>query len=547
MMPRLNCILVVVVLCTVRPLAHGASKEAHIAVEPAEHVVTIIEFADFQCPFCATQAPDLRKLQREYPNKVQVLFKNFPLQFHSRAKAAHLAAFAAGEQGKFWEMHDLIFSHPDRLSDADLEQYAEQLGLNKDRFRSAVQSNSARAALENDIAEGQKLGINGTPTLIVNGHRIEGLQNYDHLKRVVEAELHGQSWPDDTTIQNSGTVQVQTTEAPFLGSSSAPVTIVEFSDFQCPFCARAVPALERLVAENPGKIKVVYKNFPLDFHPDSFLAHRAAAAAGQQGKFWEMHHLIFENQHSIKRDDLIRFAVQLKLDMQKFMRDLDDSALAKRIEADKEEGTRLGVSGTPTFVVNGKMASGFSEPEFRSMIARELPNTNATTSADLSIPAVSSVDLTMGPKDAPITIQWFVDLGSPLSASSAVALQHYVAAHHGMTQVQFRNFPLPNRQNSMLLHEFVLAAAAQGRFWQAESLLLVDPKPKDRSELRLLASQLGLNQEILWQEIDANKYASVISRDVTSAREWGVTGSPTFVVGGRKLDGVNGLELLSKN
>jgi protein-disulfide isomerase len=93
----------------------------------------------------------------------------------------------------------------------------------------------------------------------------------------------------------------------------------------------------------------------------------------------------------------------------------------------------------------------------------------------------------------------------------------------------------------MLVHEFALAAAAQGKFWSVESLLLADPKPMDREELKIVASQAGIDQNRLWAEVDAHRYASLISNDLMQARRIGVSGTPTFVVGDKKLDGVDGL------
>jgi protein-disulfide isomerase len=96
----------------------------------------------------------------------------------------------------------------------------------------------------------------------------------------------------------------------------------------------------------------------------------------------------------------------------------------------------------------------------------------------------------------------------------------------------------------MLVHEFVLAAAAQGKFWPVESLLLADPKVKDREELRSVASQAQLDQDKLWADIDAHKYAPLISRDIAEAKRLGVSGTPTFIVGDKKLNGVNALAAL---
>jgi protein-disulfide isomerase len=501
--------------------------------DSAAHRISIIEFADFQCPFCAQQAPDLRRLQAEYSDTLTVTFKNFPLAFHKQSKAAHLAALAAQEQGKFWEMHDLIFGHPERLSPADLDHYAVELGLDINKFHDFQADPARSAVIDKDIADGKTLGVTATPTFVVNGHKLVGRQSYASLKQVIAAELKGESW------ERSAPLSVDISNAPSQGQESAAVTIMEFSDFQCPFCARALPSIQRLMKSNRESVRFVFKNFPLDFHPESHLAHMAALAADEQGRFWEMHDLLFAHQKTLRRADLLGLASQLGLDMAKFQKDLDNPRLRTRIEDDKREGERLGVSATPTFVVNGEAIAGFSAEKLQARIDGEMSLVRAHQAP---VPTnLPDLDLSLGPKDAPMKVQWYVDLTSQLTAKSAVALQRFLAAHVGAVQVQFRNFPLQNHDSAMLVHEFALAAAAQGKFWSIESLLLADPKPKDREELKVIASQAGIDQNRLWAEVDAHKYAPLISYDLAQAKRMGVFGTPTFVLGDKKLDGVDGL------
>jgi protein-disulfide isomerase len=271
----------------------------------------------------------------------------------------------------------------------------------------------------------------------------------------------------------------------------------------------------------------------------------AALAAGEQGKFWEMHDAIFVHQSTIRRNDLLRFASQLDLDVERFQKDLDDPALKAKIDADKEEGIRLEVTGTPTFVINGEMEEGFSAARFQQIMARKMAG--GLPQIPTALPsALPDFDLSFGPKEAPIKVEWYADLDSPLTARSAIELQQFVSAHPGAVQVRFRNFPLPNRNASWLVHQFVLGAAAQGKFWAAEALLLADAKPKNKIELKVLASQLGLDQNRLWAEIDTRKYDPLISRDLVQAVKLGVTGTPTFVIGNRKLDGADGLRAFDK-
>jgi protein-disulfide isomerase len=512
----------------------GAGSPKQIST--AARRVDLVEFADFQCPFCATQASDLRKLQAEYSEVLTVTFRNFPLSIHKQSRAAHVAALAAGKQGKFWAMHDLIYSHPGQLSTEDFDHYALEVGLDEDEFRESLADPTYLGVIERDIAEGKALGVVATPTFFVNGHKLVGRQSYGRLKQIIEAELNGQPW------QPTGPISVDLRGAPSRGTESAPVIIVEFSDFQCPFCAGAVIPLRRLLAANEGTLRLVFKNFPLEAHADSHLAHMAALAAGEQGKFWEMHDLIFAPQHAIKRSDLMGFAAHLQLDMGKFRHDIESPRLAARIENDRSEGERLGIVATPSFVVKGEIVTGFSAEQIRAKIYGQETRAQQST-ADLPM-GLPELPLSSGPMDAPLKIRWYVDLTSPLTVKSAVALQQFVSAHQGNVLVEFKNFPLQNHAKAMLVHEFALAAAAQGKFWAVESLLLADPKSKDREELRNVASQAELDQEKLWVEVDGHKYAPIISRDLIEAQSLGILGTPTFVVGDKKLDGVNGLSAI---
>jgi protein-disulfide isomerase len=154
-------------------------------------------------------------------------------------------------------------------------------------------------------------------------------------------------------------VDLSLDDSPVRGSPMAPVTIVEFSDFECPFCGAAYPILEQLVEQSDGKVRLVFKHYPLDQHTHARLAAKAAIAAKKQNKFWEMHDLLFENQHRLQKPDLVRYARQLGLDVERFKKDLESEEVEKALAADKAEGREVGVQGTPTIFVNGRR---FEEP-----------------------------------------------------------------------------------------------------------------------------------------------------------------------------------------
>lgn len=152
--------------------------------------VTLCEFSDFQCPHCKQMEPLLARLLEDFRGQVRLYYKNFPLtKVHADARDAAAAAVAAGNQGKFWQMHDTLFNHQDSLSAADLEKYATELKLDIKRWKADLVA--AREQVDRERAEGEKFEINGTPTLYINGRKFKqmGPLRYEDLKDWVEEEL----------------------------------------------------------------------------------------------------------------------------------------------------------------------------------------------------------------------------------------------------------------------------------------------------------------------------------------------------------------------
>lgn len=158
----------------------------------------------------------------------------------------------------------------------------------------------------------------------------------------------------DRRFSRSGKLDLKIDAAKVLGSPMAPVTIVEFSDFQCPHCAAANPELHRIVRENEGRVKLAFKHYPLPSHTRAEPAARAAEAAARQGKFWEMVDLLFTRQHAFEDADLEKYAEQVGLDMPRFRADFASEEVAKAVAADRIEGEGAKIEGTPTVFVNGR-------------------------------------------------------------------------------------------------------------------------------------------------------------------------------------------------
>ena len=149
------------------------------------------------------------------------------------------------------------------------------------------------------------------------------------------------------------------------GAMSAPVTLVEYGDYQCPYCGMAYPIVQALQRALGDQLRFVFRNFPLtDSHPNAEHAAEVAESAGAQGKFWEMHDMLYESQEQLEDPALIDYAEQLGLDRERVERELDEGTWAARVREDFRSGVRSGVNGTPTFFVNGvRYDEGWNEPE----------------------------------------------------------------------------------------------------------------------------------------------------------------------------------------
>jgi len=157
-------------------------------------------------------------------------------------------------------------------------------------------------------------------------------------------------------------------DSPVRGPADAPVTIVEFSDFQCPFCAQAHGLIEQVLKAYPKEVKFVYKNYPLPFHPNAMPAAKAAVAAGMQGKFYEMHDKIFANQRSLNEDFYIKAAGEIGLNVDKFKKDMASPEVQAEINTDMKEAQAAAVRGTPTIFINGKKPQGRSFDLYKNII-----------------------------------------------------------------------------------------------------------------------------------------------------------------------------------
>jgi protein-disulfide isomerase len=610
----------------VQPAAKGPGATAEIYKVPVgdaptkggkQPKVTIVEFSDFQCPFCSRVNPTIAQLSKDYGNDIQIAFRHLPLPFHDNALPAAEAAEAAREQGKFWEMHDKLFASQANLGRADLEKYAQELGLNMGKFKTALDSHKFKDRIKRDSDDAEKYGARGTPNFFINGRNLRGAQPVEAFKATIDEEIKKADEKLKSGVSRAslyaeltkngldkaapppaapaapgepdpGTVfKAELGAAPVRGPKDAPITIVMWSDFQCPFCSRVEPTLTKVLDDYKGKVRIAWKDLPLPFHQNAMPAANAARAAGEQGKFWEMHDKLFANQANLDRPSLEKYASELGLNMGRFKAALDSEKFKKEIQADSDQGGKIGAHGTPAFFINGKFLSGAQPYEsFKAKIDAELktaegligkgtprgkvyealmkdaksevPQAAAPAGAAAAqAPAGPETDKTVfqvqpgnspakGPKNAPLTVVVFSDFQCPFCQRVEPTLTQMEKEYDGKIRMIWKNYPLPFHQNAMPAAEAALAADAQGKFWPMHDKLFANNTALERPNLEKYAQELGLNMSRFKADLDSGKFKSIIEAETKEGSTLGVTGTPAVFINGRKISGAYPFDTFKK-
>lgn len=271
--------------------------------------------------------------------------------------AQHAQALQAVYDGRRAALDDIV-------ADMLIEQAAKAKGVSTDAYEQAEVAKRAKAVTDADVVAFYQANISQ-----MQGRSLDQVSPV--IKRFLDEQAHNQAKQalvDE--LKKAGpkiqvlldpprtSIDVAATD-PSVGDPKAPVTIVEFSDFQCPFCRRAAPTLKQIRDKYGDKVRVVWKDFPLtQIHPQAFRAAEAGRCAQEQGKFWEYHDQLFGNQQALQPDDLKKYAAAAGMDAAKFGDCLDSQKYAERVRDGVAAGTRLGVNSTPTLYVNGRRVEG---------------------------------------------------------------------------------------------------------------------------------------------------------------------------------------------
>ncbi len=347
---------------------------------PSDAPVTVVVWSDFACGYCYRVQPTLDVLNKVFPGQLRWVHRTLPLDDDNTTTAE--AALAARAQGKFRPMSDRLYAMGGRVDRAGVELAARELGLDMVRFRADLDSAVYRPQIVADAADARKLGITGTPTFFVNGRPVHGAQPLRVFAEVVDEELAraAASSNDYEALVGGGKLGADSAEeiehvsreldpngvyrvglglpGHQLGPDAATVTIIVWSDFQCSYCAKAVPVLQQLHAKYGTEVRIVFRHLAMSYHRKAGLAAEAAVAAAEQNKFWAFHDRVFAQFGSLDRADLERFATEAGVDMVAFRAALDDRRYHDAVLSEGATALALGVDGTPTMFVNGQPISG---------------------------------------------------------------------------------------------------------------------------------------------------------------------------------------------
>jgi len=564
--------------------------------------VTLVLFSDFECPFCSRVEATINQLKEKYgPDKLRVVWKSNPLPFHKNARPASLAAetvFRLGGSKAFWKFHELAFQNQKGgLTPENYEKWAADAGVDRAKFKAAFDKQEYAAKIDADMAVGKSAGVTGTPASLINGVFLSGAQPVDKFTSVIDeqlkaaqaaiaagtkpekvyaklsAENKAKAPPqkqNDRPQEDDKTVwKVPVGDSPAEGPATALVTIVEWSDFQCPFCSKVVPTLEEITKTYGNKVRVVWKNNPLPFHqraePAAELAMEARAQKGDKG-FWAAYNLLWKNQQKLADEDLLGYAKELGLDVEKVKAAIADKKHGAGIAADQELADDLQASGTPHFFINGRRLVG-AQPldKFKAIIDEELKKSEALLAKGVAAkdlyaeiikdgkepPPPERKEVSAPPANSPwkggekakVVMQVFSDFECPFCKRVEDTVTQVSKTYGDKLKIVWRHKPLPMHKNAPLASEASQEAYAQkgnAAFWAYHDTLFKNqgqPDALSRASLEKYAEEQGLDLAKFKKALDANTHKAFVDAESAVADKAGISGTPAFVINGYFISG----------
>jgi protein-disulfide isomerase len=574
--------------------------------------VTLIGFLDYQCPFCARGFETMLAAQKEYgPERLRVVVKHLPLEFHPDALPAAVAAQAvrnAGGNEAFFKYSEILMQHQRGLAAPSLADWATQVGVEREAYNEQVAKESTVISVANDARTAGRLGIDGTPAFFVNGASIPGAQPIEVFRAIIDAETKamearraaGEPWAkayqarvannlrgsiaQRVLAEDPRTYRVPVDGSPSLGPADAPVTLVEFSDFECPYCKKAHPTVDALRERYGNKLRVVFKQLPLPFHKHAEPAARVADAIHRykgDEAFWKSVNRLFAASPALDDAALIEIGKEAGLTEAQVKGALEAKPLPDRLVRDATLAEDIGANGTPHFFVNGKRLGGaYPQEAFEAVIDFELEAVEKLLAAGapkeglydrimqdavapgapqkVSEVAPEAPKLTeegvpvRGPKTAPVVIHVFSDFECPYCRRAEKTLVELEAAFPGKVRFVWHNLPLSFHQHARPAARASLEAFAQkgnAGFWKMHAALF-DLEGTESSvepaQLTEHAKALGLDMKRFEKAVSSDQHDAAIAADEKLAQAYGFTGTPAFVVGDYVVTGARPLSYFTR-
>lgn len=567
--------------------------------------VTLALFSDYQCPYCNKVEATIEQVKKTYgKDKVRIVWKNEPLPFHPNAKPAAEAGEGVLQmkgQDAFWKFHAAAFANQSALNPANYEKWAKEAGVtNIAEFKKGLESHKWAAKVEEDHALAQKLGVRGTPATFVNGVMLSGAQPFDAFKKTIDEELAkaqkkiaGGTAKDAVYVamskenfkapkpaaeeeeekEDTKTVfKVPAGKSPVLGDSSkALVTIIEFSDFQCPYCKKVEPTLKQVRDTYGDKVRIIWKHQPLPFHkraiPASMVSLEARAAKGDKG-FWAAHDKLFDTQSKLEDDDLLAVAKELGLNEGKVKDAIagKNAAYTAVISEDQALAGDFGVNGTPAFFINGRRLTGAQPFEaFKKIIDEEVTRATTVLASGVKQPklydelikdgkgaqegpeakkgdpgAVPAMAPIKGPKNAKVTLQVFSDYQCPYCSRVEESLAQVEKEYGSKVRFVWRDSPLPFHKDAPLAAEAAREVKKQKgdvAYWKFHDKLFADQKNIGRDSLEKHAADLGCDMGAFKAALDSHAHKAEVDADLEASKKAGVNGTPAIFVNNYFIEG----------
>jgi protein-disulfide isomerase len=580
--------------------AAPSEEDAAVPISPSnpargsrQALVTIVEFADFECPYCVRAEATLAEVVAMYgPDTVRIVWKNSPLPFHPNAAAAAEAAagvFALAGAESFWKFHDSALHASNALGPQSYEQWAKDAGVvDLAAWRAGLANHQWASVVAKDVDDGKALGVMGTPTFFVNGHPLAGALPFptfrgaiDEQVRLAQAKIasgtprdrvyveltrdnrarESESTDDHEQSPPNTVYKVPVGSSPVRGSTGALVTLVEFADYECPFCVRAEATLKALRDEYGDKLRVVFKDAPLPFHPRAEPAAEAALevrAEKGDSAFWAMHdELLGGSADDLGDEALVERAVRLGARADAVKAAISGHTHRKHIEEDADVAEDFEANGTPHFFINGRRLVGAQPKEkFEEIIEDEMKRAEGAIAGGTkpealydallhdgqgppeperkTLPAnLPGHDPTRGSGSARVTVHEWSDFQCPFCKRAQPVLEQVVRDYAGRVKIVWHDLPLSMHPDAALTARAsreALAQKGERAFWALHDVLFAHQQDLKRDDLDGYARSAGLDMTKWKSALDGDAHQRQIDAEAEAATGMDITGTPAFLI-----------------